>query len=165
MSYKKQQETVLAHAPNMAMRNIIGKSTSLDQIFTAEKIQQCQVMIDHAQAAFYDNAQSDLHDIKRLLQKTQYQQNPVLLAQKLIRPFSSIKMQADTFDYPLVSRICHYVLEYCDDFQQDQTNHIHIIFKLIDALILVFDRRLSDKHRTLEKELMQSIEMQRKYRS
>lgn len=158
---KNNHNTVYAYPADRTLRDLIGKSTALSDIFTEEKIKACQKLVDEAKSEFFNTAQDDMNTIIGLVDNKVFDDNYRELCKELFQPLSNIKGQAEVFGFSLIARICKYLIEFCEkssDVEQTTVKDIFIITKLVEALQKSFSAKIIDSGGVLEKELVLIIE-------
>jgi len=158
---KQKDSTVYAYSADRTLRDLLGKSTALSDIFTQEKIKSCQKLLDKAKEGFFETAQDDMNTIVSLVGNKVFDENYQELCKELFQPLSNIKGQAELFGFSLIARICKYLIEYCEkssDIQQTTVKDIFIITKLVEALQKSFSEKIIDAGGVIEKELILIIE-------
>ncbi len=167
MSHSKTSDDNIVHAyaPDQSLRELIGKSTALTDIFTQEKIAACQKLVDDAKGSFFDTVQPDIDIISNLAADKAFADDYQELCKRLFQPVSNIKGQADAFGFSLIARVCKYLIEYCDSSPSAKrmtAKDIFIITKLVEALRTAFQERIMDAGGAMERELVSIIELVRK---
>jgi hypothetical protein len=155
---------VYAYEPNLSLQKIIGAASVAD-IFTKEKIEACQKLLDDAKSSFFDTAKDDMCTITALVSNKALVDNFEQLCSQLFEPVSNIKGQANIFGFPLISCICKYLLEYCADGTSGApvtARDVFIINRLVEALDRAFSEKIVDAGGAIEKELIAVIEQARK---
>ena len=69
------------------------------------------------------------------------------------------------FGFPLITRVCKYLIEYCESSASAKhmtARDIFIISKLVEALRRAFQEKIVDTGGAIEKELISVIEQARK---
>lgn len=162
---KSDANIVYAYEPDQTLRQLIGKSTILADIFTKEKIAACQKLVDDAKSSFFDTAQPDMDTISALVKNKALTNNYQELCKQLFQPLSNIKGQAEVFGFPLITRVCKYLIEYCESSASAKSmaaRDIFIITKLVEALRRAFQEKIVDAGGTIERELISVVEQARK---
>ncbi len=158
--------TYAHYEPEPALRTLIGKFIHLSDIFTQEKIDACQKLIDDAKALFFEISLPDIAIITNdLIKGKSSSNNRQEICKILFQPVSNIKGQAEIFGFPLIARICNYLIEYCEESYHSQNmtmKDIFIITKLEEALLRAFHQKIVDSDGAMEKELVSIIEQARK---
>ncbi|MFO0389364.1 MAG: hypothetical protein ACK502_06565 [Alphaproteobacteria bacterium] len=149
-----------AYEADHSLRKLIGRSTVLAEVFSADRIASCQNVLDEAKTSFFETSLSDMHQISTLLlDKTadiaQYQQR----CQQALSPLHNIQSQAEIFGFSLIARICQYLREYCERSVSKQFTgrEMYIVMRLVEALNRAFQQRISDSSGQLETELTSVI--------
>lgn len=164
---KKLQRAMdaFAYEPDRSLRDLIGKDTVLSDIFTKEKIENCQKLVDEAKKSFFDTSQKDMDTITSLIAKKEFATNYLELCNLLFQPINNIKGQAELFGYSLIARVCKYLIEYCEESKSNKNmsaKDVFVVGKLVEALVRAFNEKIIDSGGVLEKELMTVVEMARK---
>jgi chemotaxis protein histidine kinase CheA len=136
----------------------------LEKLFTKEKIEACQEMIDTAKASFFDAAQADMDAINVLSKDKKFENDNPGFCRQLYRPVRNIRGQAKIFGFPLIDRICGYLEEYCESSASSQkmtARDVFLIGKLVEALQRAFEQKIVDEGGAIEKELIDTIEKAR----
>ncbi len=152
------QPATYALEPDRSLRDAIGASVALSEIFTPEKIAAAQSLVEEARLSFFDTAHADMETIRQLSQAPL--QDYEAAYQQLLTPIRNIKGQAKTFGFPLIARVCGYLADYCE--KRPAGTHITprdalIIGKLVEVLQKAFNERITDSGGTIEGDLASLI--------
>lgn len=156
---------VYAYEPDQTLREMIGKSTQLADIFTKEKIAACQKLVDDAKQSFFDTAQADMDTMSGLVKNKARADNYQEFCRQLFQLANNIKGQAEVFGFPLITRVCKYLTEYTESgasANRMTARDIFIIIKLVEALHRAFQEKIVDAGGAIEKELIWAVEQARK---
>lgn len=154
--------TPYAIEPDYSLKSLIGKSVALTDIFTKEKIERCQKIVDDAKASFFDTSAKDMAVISKVTSGEMIK-DPKALCTMLFQPVSNIKGQAEAFGFPLITRVCKYLIKYCEksagQAKPFSKKDEFIILKLVEALEHAFNNKIMDTGGAIEKELISIIEL------
>lgn len=157
-------KVVYAYEPDQTLKELIGKSTIMADIFTKEKIAACQKLIEDAKKSFFDTAKPDMDMISTLAMDKKSPEDYRGFCKQLFTPVTNIKSQANVFGFPLISSVCKYLLEYAEIGIANKLTlrDTFLIDKLIEALQRAFEQKIVDAGGAIEKELVSIVEQARK---
>lgn len=156
---EKEDNVVYMSEPNHSLKKMIGEDVELTSIFTTEKIKRCQTIIDEAKAGFFDTVRGDMARLETAMARAQeLESRPQEFYNIILVPTQNIKGQALAFGFPLITRICGYIVGYCSSSKQ--TTHIaqQLIRKLLEALHFAVQNKITDDGGAVGRELLKSLE-------
>lgn len=159
-----EDNVTYAYEPDRSLQELIGKSTKLMDIFTKERIANCQKMVDEAKNSFFDTSQSDIRIIEAATVNSLTQENYGAVCQQILIPVLNIHGQARIFSFSLIASICEALIEYCeasDASHNVRKKDIYIVTKLIEALNRAISERILDPSGILERELVSLVKQAR----
>lgn len=167
MTKSKPNNAPIAYEPDRSLRDLIGQDVSLTDIFTKEKIANCQKMVDEAKGSFFENSKQDVLAVIALSKKKELQKNFPEFCSRLFQPICNIKGQAELFGFSLIAQVCRYLLEYCENSNSSTmtSKDVLIVDKLVEALARAYDDKIIDAGGALESELKSIVELARKHSS
>ncbi len=154
MTQKNSTDDVVAVEAHSEIKEILGKEVELSKVFSKEKIIACQKIINSAKNNFFDTAKKELSELKKLLKSNIDSQND---DEDIIKPLASIRSQAETLGFILITQVCDYIIKYYESETMDNKKRIRIIDKLVDTLKLAFDQKIKDDGGPLGKELLLNL--------
>jgi len=155
----KPEDVVIAYEPDRTIRGLIGNDTKLEDIFTKERIEAGQKVIDTARDSFFDVISADLEKLESLVKA----QNP---AEEVSDPAfediavlaTNIKGHAGLFGFTLIATTCSHIAEYCEPGPHSTTTRFRLLTDLVKMLRLVVNQKISDEHGRLSRELKASLQ-------
>src|SRR5579872_3177179 len=141
MTAEPEKDVIYAYEPDQTLRELIGQSTLLSDIFTEEKIEACQKRVDAARISFFTASQRDMEAIDKVAKSKALTDNCEEACREIFQPVSNIKGQAEVFGFSLIARICRYLIEYCESNPSRKSltaRDMFIVTKLIEALRRAF---------------------------
>ncbi|MGE0755052.1 MAG: hypothetical protein AB7L92_07840 [Alphaproteobacteria bacterium] len=156
MSNKATPGSATAIQPDTSMKGILGDKKALGQIFSKEKMENCQKIVEEAKVSFFDVVAGDMIKIEELSSTQLTEESYRAFYEQLFQPLSNIKGQAEIFGFKLVANICKYLMEYSEQNvkrQQISKSEIFITTQLVKALRHCFNEQITDKDGKLEKQL------------
>ena len=158
MTNNEPDNSVAAVEPNRIMRLLIGVETKLNEIFTPQRIADCQATIDTARNSFFDVAGEYLAVLDALLSKhASDAEIGVAVFDDLAVLAADVKGQADAFGFALVSAICNHIIEYCEPGAHAPNTRFRIISVLAELLKIAIHQKITDDNGALAKELRASL--------
>lgn len=167
MSPKAESDpnVVYAYEPDRSLSDLVGRSTVLTDIFTKEKIAACQKLVEDAKSSFFETSREDMLAIEKLAKSKVLEKDYQEFCKQLFHPATHIKGQAEVFGFSLISKVCKYLIDYCEEsasVQRVTARDVIIIGKLVEALQKAFNEKIVDTGGALEKELVSIVELARK---
>lgn len=166
-SHKKSSDSFNAYAyePDHSLQEMIGLSVSISDIFSQERIDRCQRIVDDAKVSFFHLADADMDKIRDIVSSGVDAIPTKTLCAQLFVPVSNIKSQAEAFGFPLITSVCKYLMKYCEDGANDLKptgkKEAFIITKLIEVLQHALSHQIMDSGGEIEEELISIIELAR----
>ncbi len=154
------ENIVYAYEPDKTLRKLIGENVPIANIFTAEKILECQKIVDEAKLSFFETSQVDIDSINKIVCDPVYAENYLESCKQIHKPVCNIKGQADIFGFKLISDLCKHLIEYCqaalshDNFTGKEAK---LVLKLANALEKAFKERITGSGGAVEKELIKLV--------
>jgi hypothetical protein len=137
---------VLSFEPDFAIREKIGKEVVLTEVFTPERIEICQKIIEDARSAFFGKAESDSSALLELVKN--YPTSPEGAARFFDEVFSrvgNIKGQVEIFGFVLIRKICGHILECCSSENDSLNTRYMLIRDLVQVLHLSIKEMVTDE--------------------
>lgn len=160
-SYPGSLPAAYAHEPDFSLKELIGKSVLLSDVFTPEKIGVCQKLIDESKNNFFINTEPEIKVIVTSVKNPAFAAHYQEWCRRIFPLVANIKGQADIFGFSLIARIAKYLLDYCDDKSSARRlsrRDLFVIAKLVEALNRCFEEKILDAGGKIEKELVSVIE-------
>jgi hypothetical protein len=127
--------------PNYTLRKKIGEHVVLSQIFTPEKINQCQQMADEMLAGFREELETQLVELGNVYMKAMHDPAPVTSAMQEGKQLSFLlKKSMENLNYKLGYQVAKSLC----DYTQGRTNCNAEVFLVICKHIAVLNIILKD---------------------
>lgn len=140
-----------------AIRKKIGKNVKMDEVFTREKIQECESIIEKAHATFFNDVldiwQSMIEDFALLSENPE---KNALTTKKIAENASKIKGKLDAVGYSLGMKIAKSLQEFSEKDKTPQ-QHMIIYSKHIDAMNTVIKNNMKGDGETLGREIIKAL--------
>jgi hypothetical protein len=154
---------IKAYEPDFALKKLIGKDVVLAEVFTPEKIQACQKLVDDASASFFTNAQGDLIKVEQAIHAfAKSKKGKDVFFEDVGHAISNLKGQAEMFGFSLITKICVQIIEWCKSTQDPVDIRFSLIKELFSALQLAIHHSITDDGGEIGKTLLSDMD---KYRS
>lgn len=137
-----------AHEPDYALRKLIGEDVDIRKIFTAEKIKQCQKIIDTARDDFFEEEKPCVAELRMLVQagdETKFSQIASIC--------TDIRGQARIFGFSFIADLCAQIVTFAELQSRPAKVRFQVISKFVDALQVAVHHKMHDEGGVLEKEL------------
>ena len=138
----------------------IGKHIDMRQdVFTSDKLAQCQQLIDDAVNVFFTDNLPKVTQMVALLDKMkQGGDQQKLSAYELSQMALSLKSQSETLGFVLVTNVIHSLYRYCSSRSEFSDANLTVLSKHLETLNVAFHNTLKGDGGDTGKELMKSLE-------
>lgn len=141
------------------LRNLIGKDTKLEEIFTRERIAAGQKTLDDARSAFFDRAHGDLARLEELAGKNATTPDQCEMAfEDLAVSAGNLRGHAELFGFRLVAAICSHINSCCTpSATHTSATRIQLTGDLIRMLGIAIREKITDETGAVGRELRASL--------
>src|SRR5579863_10026009 len=127
MTYKAD-DAVVAFEPEQVLRELIGQDTRLAEIFTKERIEECQNAINEARGTFFDVANEELTKLETLIKKQNADdQVSEAVFEDIATEAANLRGHAEMFGFTLIGTICNHVIEHSEPGKHTPTSRFQLI--------------------------------------
>jgi len=155
----KDDETVIAYEPDFALKKTIGEDVKMSEIFTPEKIAECQKIIKDASASFFEAAQNDLNKLEEALKNAKIAtDNGNAFFEDAGQTATNLKGQAELFGFWLINNSCLQIIACCKSPQDPVSTRMSLIKELFSALHLAIQKRIMDDGGDVGKALLLALD-------
>lgn len=144
-----------------ALHSKVGKHLDTkESIFSDDKIDACQGLIDDAVKVFFSDNLSVLAEMRKACDAMESGEGDVgALPSQLAQEAQSLKSQAETLGFVLVSELANSLYNFCSKrFKADESG-LTVARKHIDALQVAFQNKLTGDGGDIGKQLMKGLDM------
>lgn len=153
----KTQEVVYFE-PNRTLRKKIGENINLATIFTPEKVEACQKIVDDSRGQFVEWVAKDLMMLEHACRRMESDKaNSPATIERIKRLAFSIKSQSGTFGYDLASMVAKSLYDFSLRYQPEDL-HLATVRQHVDALRSIFLHHIMGMGDALGEELLRGLE-------
>jgi hypothetical protein len=145
----------LAYEPDYSLVQSLGGESEFSQIFSKKNISKCQALINAARDDFFNSCRPVVDEILQL-----EKQHPATNAQltAIGRHACSLGQQAEALQFPLIYKLCDYLLEICLAGDRISAKHRSLLKDLVSMLDLACRERIRDDGGPISREILKVLD-------
>jgi hypothetical protein len=150
-----------ATEPDPTLKNMVGGTLGMGDIFSPENIKSCQAIIDTARDQFFDTALPTLEKIRTIVKNAEGALTKDEL-EDIFQNVRSMKMHAATLKYPFIVGICEHLEYICTSPQQvskAKADYSQLVHSLVETLHLSFQQKIVDEGGEIGRGIIESLNM------
>lgn len=134
---------VLIIPPDRSLKKLIGEDVDIHQIFSKERVEKAQNVINEHKTQFAEWVRNDLKTLADCHRNAAARPADCHSDIQLLgRTAFVIKSQAGTFGFPLATQIAKSLTDFCRDHPLPNVEQLLVMRKHIDALMAVFQNQI-----------------------
>lgn len=144
--------------PDFTLKQKIGDDVDLKQVFSVENIEKAQQVINEHKDSFLEWVMKDIEALQESYAKARADIphcEPEI--RKLAKTAFVIKSQAGTFGFGLATQVAKSLDDFCNQHFHPTSEHMTVVGKHIETLIVIFNKNISGDGGALGKELSGSL--------
>jgi hypothetical protein len=155
---KPDADTIVVYDADARLREKVGGPGALGKLFTLDRIQKSQRVIDDFKAGFFGELGNHLHTLRQACDGP-VEIDPVRASAR------ALKSQAESLGFDLLFALSEGLYQYLEDKKGPLTSEQQlVVIKHAESLILTLERQERGKGGVTEQELLQTLGLlRRKY--
>jgi len=154
----EENEEVRIVPPDYTLKKIIGEDVDIKQLFSHENVEKAQAVINEHKDSFLEWVKKDIGQLQEYYDKAVA--DPAVCEaeiKKLAKAAFVIKSQAGTFGFTLATQIAKSLDDFCNKQFHPCPEHLMVISKHIETLIVIFRQNITGDGAMLGKELSDGL--------
>ncbi len=149
----KETSYVMAYKPDYSLKRTIGVEVALNDIFTREKIDASNKILEIGRNCFFMDAEEEVNTIAELIAKPDESGKSLQTAASLA---AALKGEAEMYGFSHIYKVCAFLMDACESREKPDIR-TPLILDLVNALTSSIKKKISDDGGKEEKAIMANL--------
>jgi hypothetical protein len=136
---------------------MLSDPTLLENIFAQDKVSACQQIINEARADFFITSRAHMEALRDAVATPEG-----VIRDASLKPIAleawAIQQQANALGFSFLAQLCAHVCDLCESNARLTPRHAMLLYKLVNALIVAFDKNVIDDGGEIARDVIADLE-------